>query len=205
MRITPGIWFRLFMLFLLCRCTQEQEAIQAKPQKVADTLLIHAPDSASAVNRVTTCVFDTAVYEHTIRALETFQPGIAYTWNSKTQEAMAIIENCDTLYLHIGGCRRFVYSARLYSSIPFDDEDNLIEEARWLAVTFFGNGFDLKYDYFISNDYIEPLPVKDSLNFKAFKIVGRDSLYKDMKYDGFSFQQLDNGRRTKITIGGYVN
>lgn len=204
MKIRIGEVCVVFLLIWACSPDQVKTGEKGKKRQ-GDTLMIHHPDSIALKTAEPDCTFDTADYGHTIGALETFQSGINYTWNFKTKEAMAVIDSCDTLYLHIGGCRRFVYSARLLSSIPFDDEYELIEEARWLAVTFFGNGFDLKYDYYISNDYIEPIPGYDSLNFRAFKLDTRDTIYRDMIYTGFSFQKLDNGRRTKITIGGYVN
>lgn len=149
------------------------------------------------------CVFDTSTYKFTTQALKKYKSNIKYTWDDKEKEAKTVLQNGDTLTLHIGGCDHFSYSATLITSISFDDTKALTEKSKWLAKTFFDGGFDSKYDSCISKGHFKLTDSYDTKNLKAYEIIDPDTTITNMIYEGFQFWKLDN--KTKIVISGYIN
>ncbi|MDF3078150.1 MAG: hypothetical protein K0S09_2039 [Sphingobacteriaceae bacterium] len=149
------------------------------------------------------CVFDTSTYKFTTQALRKYKADIKFSWDDIEKEAKAVLENGDTLSLHIGGCDHFSYSATLVTDIPFTETAALTEKSRWLAKTFFGNGFDSKYDSCISKGLFKEVEIAEEQNIKAYQIIDRDSAMTNMVYEGFQFLQVKD--KTKIVIGGYLN
>jgi hypothetical protein len=149
------------------------------------------------------CVFDTSTYKFTTEALNKYKKNIKFTWNDKDKEAETVLENGDVLILHIGGCDHFSYSATLITDIPFTETKILTEKSRWLAKTFFDNGFDSKYDKCISKGLYQEEDSNDKKDLKSYQIIDSDTTETNMIYEGFQFWKLDN--KTKIVISGYIN
>jgi hypothetical protein len=191
-------FFSLFAISMLSSCVNNRN--QEKTEEVvADT--ISKSDTINAESDE--CVFDTNTYKFTKEALLKYRKDIKFKWNSKEKEAMAVFENGDTLLLHIGGCTHFSYSAVLLSSIPFQNTNMLTDKSKWLAKTFFTNGFDTKYDEFISSGKFKKNESYYPKSTEAYEVIETDTAATNMVFDGFTFEK--NGKRTKIQISGYLN
>ncbi len=149
------------------------------------------------------CVFDTSTYKFTTQALKEYKANIKFTWNDIEKEAKTVMENGDTLTLHIGGCDHFSYAATLVTDIPFTETENLIAKAGWLAKTFFDGGFDTKYDSCISKGLFKEEELLEKENLKSYNIIDPDTAATNMIYEGFQFRKLKD--KTKIAISGYIN
>jgi len=148
------------------------------------------------------CTFDTASYEPVKKAIRKYNKTISYSWNQETKTARCILPDGDTLFLHIGGCDHYSYSAELHTSIRYLETKKLIEKSRWIAMNFFSDGFDDQYNQLISsgNYKIEKSEKKD---FQFFEIQNVSKEPTNHILDGFSF--LKNGKGTIIRISAYIN
>lgn len=156
-------------------------------------------------NDYSNCAFDTNTCQFTTEAILKFDPQLDVSYSNKLKQATAVLNNGDTLWLHIGGCNHFSYNAKLSTSIAFTDTTALTEKAKWLAQTFFeGSGFDLKYSECIDNGlYEKAVSGKKKSAYKLYHIINPDTSQTNMIYDGFSFEKKEN--RVIIEIGGSVN
>ena len=203
--MTRQITILFLLTTLTVSCSDNSKSVQADnvssdslANKTADSLTNDT--NAGADND---CVFDTSTYKFTTEALKKYKQDIKFVWDDKEKEAKTILENGDTLVLHIGGCYHFSYAARLYASTPFADTKVLTEKSRWLAKTFFDNGFDTKYDQCISTGQIKESESRDPQNIKMFEIIDSDTAITNKVYDGFLFERQQRG--TKISIDGYIS
>ncbi|RFS24731.1 hypothetical protein DVR12_05910 [Chitinophaga silvatica] len=55
------------------------------------------------------CVFDTSSYKFTSEKLYSYKSDIKFFWDSTNQEAITVLNDTDSLSLHIGGCNHFGY------------------------------------------------------------------------------------------------
>ncbi len=148
------------------------------------------------------CVFDTSTYQFTTQALRKHNPTQRFNWNKVRQEATVPFENGDTLILHIGGCNHFSYLAFYRTdSTKFDQEGYLFEKTKWLAETYFDNGFDEKYAHFITNKQYQLEDSKPGV--RLYSITDPDTTVTNRVYEGFYFKKT--GERTEIRIYGYLN
>lgn len=152
---------------------------------------------------ITDCVFDTSSYKFTSEALRRYDADIRFNWSRDDAEAQAIIGDRDTLWLHIGGCDHFSYSATLSTAVPFTDSAALTAKSLWLAQTFFDGGFDRKYATHISKGLFRRRETPDSPNRRSFDLIDQDTAITNQVYDGFSFENQGSG--TRIVISGYIN
>lgn len=61
---------------------------------------------------------------------------VNYTWNNETKEARVILENKDSLYIHVGGCQHYGVSAtltRVGNKEKFTNHKYWISQALWIA------------------------------------------------------------------------
>jgi hypothetical protein len=149
------------------------------------------------------CIFDTSTYKFTINALKKYKPDINFKWDKVEKKAISNLPNGEILTLGIGGCDHFGYEAILITPIKFEEKDALIQKAKWLAKTFFANGFDIKYDQFISKGLYKEVKSDDTLNHKLFEIIDTDTEETNSVYNGFTFTR--SGTSTKVQISGYQN
>jgi hypothetical protein len=149
------------------------------------------------------CVFDTSTYKFTTEKLKKYKPNISYHWDQWQAEARTVLDDGDTLWLHIGGCDHFSYTAVLGTSLTITDSAALMEKTRWLARTFLENDFDTKYDKWIAQGQFE----RDGNSVYGerlfYNTVDPDTAVTDHVYEGFSFTR--RGARTRIEITGYIN
>jgi len=118
------------------------------------------------------------------------------------EAAVALADN-DTLVLHIGGCDHFSFEARYFTDqSKFDDEAYLLDKAKWLATTFFSQGYNTKYNDVITNKQYRISPSKSD-NERFYEITDKDTRMTDHIYQGFTFSRARG--RTEIWIGGYTN
>ncbi len=149
------------------------------------------------------CVFDTNTCQFTTKAIIKFDPKTSFSYSNKTKQAIALLENNDTLWLHIGGCNAFSYSAKLSTAIPFSETKELTEKAKWMARTFFeGSGFDEKYKECIDKGLYEESKAGNPLQ-KHFEILDPDTNITNLIYNGFTF--IEKGDRVHIEVSGYVD
>lgn len=148
------------------------------------------------------CVFDTNTYQFTTQALLKYNPTQSYFWDKEQQAAVVPLLNGDTLILHIGGCSHFSYLASYRTdSAKFTQTEYLLEKAKWLAQTYFDNGFDKKYAHFIANKQYQL--EESEPNIKLYSILDSDTTLTNSVYEGFYFKRV--GERTEIWIHGYLN
>lgn len=183
----------LFIISMISSCHNSEKPLSKQAE-------IETLDSSSNQDE---CVFDTSYFKFTSEALAEYDKTLNFSWSDTNKQATAILENGDTLYLTIGGCVHFNYSATLHSSIPFDQNRELTDRAKWLAKTFFTNGFGTDYEIMINKGYYQPTILDDSLNIRSFEMILPDTIETNNFYDGFNFTR--NGDRTIIYIGAYVN
>lgn len=151
------------------------------------------------------CVFDTSYHQFTTEMLRKYKRNIAYRWNKSEKQAMAFLPGGDTLLLSIGGCVHFNYSAELLSGIPFEKQEELLRKAAWIATTFFKGSSFGSYAGFIERKQYQQEASEPG--YRAFGIIldsENEELTNDV-YDGFSFRSVGGGKRTRISISGYVN
>ncbi|GGB10484.1 hypothetical protein GCM10011511_37570 [Puia dinghuensis] len=150
------------------------------------------------------CVFDTSAYKFTTEKLKKYDKDISFIWDGKNYQAIVKFPGNDTLWLHIGGCVDFSYTA-IYStdSSRYSDSAYLLKKAGWLAKNFLGGGFDSKYaECLAKNLYTRRTDDADS-NSRAYNIINEDTSVTNKIYEPFSFEL--RGARAVITIGGYEN
>jgi hypothetical protein len=191
----------LLLTYLIYSCSNSESQSKRTTLSVDSSLNIKTEDLSQTIDQG--CVFDTSIYKFTTQALKKYKSNLKYTWDDTEKEAKTVLENGDTLTLHIGGCDHFSYSATLITSISFDDTKALTEKSKWLAKTFFDNGFDSKYDTCISQGHFKQIESYDKEELRAYKIIDTDTTITNMIYEGFQFWKLEN--RTKIVISAYLN
>lgn len=147
------------------------------------------------------CIFDTSSYKFTTEALLKFDKTLQYKWDNEIKQAKAVLSNGDTLCLSIGGCNHFGYAATLVTKTPFNLTDSLLNKTRWLARTFFDNGFD-SYDRLIANNKFKKSEDSTPL-YSRYDVILSDSIAENCIFDGFSFERQVNN--TIIEVSGYIN
>lgn len=170
------------------------------PRPILETI---PPDTTTAGYEEDDCVFDTSAYRFTTAALKKYKADIRFQWNKDDGEAQAVVDHGDTLWLSIGGCYHFGYSAILSTGIPFPDSAALTGKSMWLARTFFDGGFDDKYVECISKGMFRRTETHDPQHLHHFEIIDPDTSITNSIYEGFSFES--QGTRTRIVISGYMN
>lgn len=186
-------------LFISCggRLSQKKAA---SPGAAVTATAQHVDPSAAGDDA---CVFDTSTYRFTTTALSKLDPAMAYSWRTEDATAVVPMKNNDTLLLHIGGCDHFTFQAEYRTdSSKFDDEEYFIDKAKWMAKSFFSQGFDTKYVECISGkryrrDGAEPAGIK------WYNIQDPDTAVTDHVYEGFGVRKIEG--RASISISGYVN
>jgi len=148
------------------------------------------------------CVFDTSSYKFTSEILLKFDRKIRFSWNKNNRQAIVKFPKGDSLLLSIGGCNHFGYSAEYRTDASaFSNPDYLMEKTTWLARNFLDNGFDTNYLRFISNK--QYILERDENDWKYYSVEIDSLVAENEIYDGFGFKRV--GKRTHISIGGYIN
>ena len=202
--------FIMLLLFSNCNETNIQQLIDETENK-SDTFRITnknilTEEDYDDLTDYSNCKYDTNTCAFTCKAMIRFDHRLNYTYSNRFKKAGAVLGNGDSIWVHIGGCNKFYYTAELISSIiPFESTTALTHKARWMAMSFFeGSGFDDKYKECIEKGYYEEIKsVENGSNIKQFKINDPDTLQNIMVFDGFTFE--NKGDRVKISIGGYKN
>jgi hypothetical protein len=158
--------------------------------------------TATAPAAETECVFDTSTYRFTTEALRKPNPHQPFTWDKAQQWAVAPLPDGDTLILHIGGCTHFSYLAVYRTdSAKFNQEAYLFDKTKWLAKTYFDDGFDEDYARFIANRQYQL--AESGPDIRWYAIANPDTAVTNRIFEGFYFKK--NRNRTEIWIQGYVN
>jgi len=150
------------------------------------------------------CIFDTSIYEFTTTAILKYDKELKIKWDNEKKEASTMFENGDSLYLSIGGCYHYAYNARLITGIDFKNEDLLLEKARWIARSFFDNGFEKDYDEYIRGGLFEKDQDISDNEYRFYYIINPNPTEEMQVFSGFSFKKISD-RTTEIEIGGYFN
>lgn len=188
----------LFFVTIICLLTVACKPSSKDSQLINNSTL--AKDTIATFDDID-CIFDTSSYKFTTTALLKFDKAIQYKWDKETKQAKTVLNNGDTLYLSIGGCDHFGYTARLITKTPFNTTDSLLNKTRWLARTFFDNGFE-SYDQLIAVDKFSKS--EDSTpEYSMYNVALSDSVAENCIFEGFSFEK--RGNNTIIEIGGYIN
>jgi hypothetical protein len=198
-----------FIALSLTSCTQTKKSdivLNADSTAVDSTFTKQIEDQTSDEN-VTyddeECVFDTSTYRFTTEALKAYDKNISFHWDTETASALAKLNDTDSLILHIGGCSHFSYSAIFITdSSKFKDHNYLIEKTKWLAESFFSNGFDDKYTDCIDNKQYQ-LEESTRQDVLYYSIIDQDITVTDHVYEGWTFEKT--GPKTKIVLSGYQN
>lgn len=195
---------RVLVVLLLARLLP---ACSTPSRDTADRKLVRdSVPAATAAEPVpaaaTECVFDTNTYQFTTEALRKPNPNQPFTWDGAQQQAVAPLPDGDTLILRIGGCTHFSYLASYRTdSAKFDQEAYLFGKAKWLAETYFDNGFEEDYPRFIADKQYR---LEESApGFKLYSVADPDTSATNRVFEGFYFKKA--GVRTEIWIHGYVN
>jgi len=175
--------------FALYSCTYNKDEKSTK--KIADTTITAAANNKGDSN---TCIFDTSVYKFTTEDLRAYDPKISFTWNDQYHEAIVKLDKNDTLRLHVGGCESFFYSA-VYTtdSSLFQNDSLLINKAKWIAKTFFTNGFGDKYISGLTNNHYEI--DRSQPRAKTLTISDKDTVETNMSIEPITFR-IEDGRTT---------
>ncbi|MEQ1732664.1 MAG: hypothetical protein ABL940_03270 [Bacteroidia bacterium] len=150
------------------------------------------------------CVFDTSTYTPTIGTIKNYNQFQKIKWNSTAQTATTIFENGDTLVLHIGGCIHYSYSATLYTSINFSNQNELLVKTSWIATTFFKPNFNTRFEYAIKNGlFKQENEYADTSSVIQYSIIEKDTLISNEILNNIIFTKQNKG--TKIEVSGYIN
>lgn len=206
MKSTTILLFLIIVTATSCGSKPGSEAVDSKNNdsvgvQQTDTIK-DTEDDAISTDEETDCVFDTSTYKFTTEAIKKYDPYVKIHWDNDKKETMTIL-NGDTLWLRIGGCYHFGYSARLSTRISFDDTLALINKAHWLAKNFFDGGFDTKYDRCISQGLFKSTETYDPAIMKAYELTDGDTAITNMIFEGFSFERHQHC--TLVAISGYVD
>ena len=190
----------LFISLFFSNCFSSNDKRVAKPVDTLATLKKAIQDTL-ATNE---CVFDTSTYKFTTEKLKKYDKNIAFIWDGKNYQAIVKFPGNDTLWLHIGGCVDYSYTA-IYSidSSRYSDTAYLFKKAGWIAKNFLGGGFDSKYaECLAKNLYTRRTDNADS-NSRVYEIIDMDTSVTNKIYEPIIFEL--KGARAVITIGGYEN
>jgi len=149
------------------------------------------------------CIFDTSAYKFTTDALLKYSPKMKYRWDTATKSVNVRLDNGDSLTLHIGGCDHFGFQASLLTSTLFSDTVELFNKTKWLAKTFFYNGFEEKIPDLISKGHIKLYDVDHDEDSKTYTFENPDTTVTNLILDGFIFKK--RGSKTLIDVGAYIN
>ncbi|WP_207432582.1 hypothetical protein [Sabulibacter ruber] len=200
-------------LLLICwcalGCSKAKEPTLTNYEKVLPTASIVEKDTALATDfgkelaPEGDCVFDTSTYKFTTEALRKYDKNIPFFWDKQTAVAQVKLNSTDSLLLHIGGCNHFTFTATyITDSAKFTNTDFLVKKAKWLAKSFFSQGFDIKYVYSIDNKLYK-LEEPSRKDFKWYTIIDTDTSITDHTYHGWTVEKV--GAKTRLEISGYVN
>jgi hypothetical protein len=193
------VLFTILTLFL--GCTRSPRSIDQT--KSPDSIKTSQLEELKSLQEADDCVFDTSAFKFTSEALRKYDKNISFYWDEQEANAHVKLNDNDSLILHIGGCTHFSYQATFITdSSTFQDTEYLLRKTRWLAETFFSNGFDAKYVYCIEKKlYKEDKHSTESI--KLYTIVDPDTTITDHVYEGWTFKK-ENGK-TRISLLGYQN
>ena len=177
---------------MACKTANKNEQLMTDSVLIKDT--INTSDDFD-------CIFDTSSYKFTTEALLKFDKALKYKWDNEIKQAKAVLSNGDTLCLSIGGCDHFGYTASLVTKTPFNSTDSLLNKTRWLAKTFFDDGFD-SYDQLIARNKFNKSEDSTPL-YSRYDVILSDSIPENHIFEGFSFEKQENN--TIIEISGYIN
>ena len=150
------------------------------------------------------CVFDTSTYKFTTGKLKKYDKNISFIWDGKNYRAIVKFPENDTLWLHIGGCVDFSYTATYSTdSSRYSDTAYLFKKAGWLAKNFLGGRFDSKYAESLAKSLYTRRTDNADSNSRAYEIIDKDTSITNKIYEPFIFEL--KGARAVITIGGYEN
>lgn len=130
----------LFSLIIgfLASCDSKTATMEEKPSEIeiSDTSSedLTIPHSTNHEERSADCVFNRdTVTDDFVKEQSEFGN---YTWDNESKEARIILENGDSLYIHVGGCQHYGVSATLTkigSDEVFSDHSFWIGQALWIA------------------------------------------------------------------------
>lgn len=147
------------------------------------------------------CVFDTSTYKFTTEAIKNYNSSLKYVWNDETKAATVWMDQSDTLILHIGGCDHFTYSA-IYTTDQtlFDTDSVMLSKAKWIAKSFFSNGYNKGFMNAIDKNLFE---IDGKANNKTVTLKQVVTEISDHVYEPILIEKI-NGR-TRITLTAYQN
>ncbi|AEA42660.1 hypothetical protein [Fluviicola taffensis] len=201
-----SVFLLLSIIIFSVACSSEQK----KEKKENKSIVSNEKETESNVdsnngysdNIESECVFDTSTYKFTSEILLKFNPKIRFSWDKNNDQAIVKFPKGDSLLLHVGGCNHFGYSAEYRTNeAAFENQEYLMATTKWLAKNFLDNGFDTNYLRFISNKQYKL--ERDENDWKFYSIEVDSLIQENEIYDGFDFKRV--GKRTHISIGGYIN
>lgn len=146
------------------------------------------------------CVFNNDIKSLSIEAIQKLDSSINFNWDNETKEVSAIYDN-DTIFVSIGGCNHFNFTAKLKSIQNFDDTVFWLEKAKWLANMFFWKQIGEDYAKAIEDGRL----IKDdnTSNDKIHFMYPPDTSITNIYKTGITITKIPDG--TILEVGAYVN
>ncbi len=190
--------YLIFLTFLAISCSVDEKSNREKFDNKIENVVVESNEKSAEISD---CVFDTNTYKFTTEPIRKYNSQLKFQWDG--HNAIVPLEAGDTLILSIGGCNHFGYSA-IYKTDgeKFKDSTFLVEKAKWLAQTFFNNGFDKNYVKYISDGKFQ-LDSDNSSKIQKNYFITDTTMQENEIYEGFRF--IKEGNRTEIGIYGYIN
>ncbi|WP_210487530.1 hypothetical protein [Rufibacter aurantiacus] len=207
----------IFCSFLIsCSKTSEATSSQEKTEPSSVSAIDTIPNtmqrrasSASGIQEdveepeVEECVFDTSTYHFTTEAIKKYDKNQDFHWDKQSSSALVKLNATDSLILSIGGCNHFTYSATYVTDkAKFSDRKFLIQKAKWLAKSFFSQGFDEKYVYSIENNLYR-LEETQRDDFLWYTIIDKDTAETNYTYEGWTIEKV--GGKVRLNLIGSIN
>lgn len=198
--------FAVILLSSACSSSPKKETKEDNPivstEKEVEPKVDSNEDYPDNDNLESDCVFDTSTFKFTSEILLKFDRKIHFTWDKNNQQAIVKFPKGDSLLVHVGGCDHFGYSAEYRTNAEaFSNADYLMTKTKWLAKNFLDNGFGTNYLRFISNN--QYALEKDENDWKFYSVQTDSLIAENEIYNGFDFKRV--GKRTRISISGYIN
>lgn len=190
----------IILVFILQSCTSTTDKISTVDSTAKQFKDTAVPLTANEHQTDNDCVFDTSTFKFTTEAIKNYNPSLRYIWNDETKEATIWINQKDTLNLHIGGCDHFSYAAT-YSTdeTVFETDSIMMSKIRWLAKSFFNNGFDKGF-----TDPIDKKQFRIQRDGETKNVILKESnAMTDHVYEPINIVKV--GGRTTISMLAYQN
>ena len=167
-----GLFF-LIASIIIIGCTNKKDAIRSK---TVDRSSVSKLEKIREDAKYENCVFDTSSFKFTSEAIKHYNQNLEFYWDKEKESAFVRLNETDSLILHIGGCTHFTYQAIFITDgSRFNDSEYLIQKTKWLAKTFFSNGFDDKYVYCIENNLYKLEESLGNNDLLAYSIIDHDT------------------------------